>query len=102
IPRLKSVVDGTDTSGITAATRWQGGGGFRLYPNLTVKKIPQAVLTRCEWGRDDYSLKVDSLPPAQAVEEPRKQYQRSSQYADTATGVVRDPSSCHGDRPARP
>lgn len=34
------------------------------YPNLTVKKIPKAVLTRCEWGRDDYSLNVDNLPKA--------------------------------------
>jgi hypothetical protein len=34
------------------------------YPNLTVKKIPKAVLTRCEWGKDDYSLKVENLPKA--------------------------------------
>lgn len=33
-------------------------------PNLTVKKIPKAVLTRCEWGHDDYSLKVENLPAA--------------------------------------
>ncbi len=32
------------------------------YPNLTVKKIPKAVLSRCEWGKDDYSLKVENLP----------------------------------------
>jgi adenine-specific DNA-methyltransferase len=34
------------------------------YPNLTVKKIPAAVLGRCEWGKDDYSLKVENLPKA--------------------------------------
>jgi adenine-specific DNA-methyltransferase len=34
------------------------------YPNLTIKKIPTAVLSRCEWGRDDYSLKVENLPKA--------------------------------------
>lgn len=34
------------------------------YPNLTVKKIPNAVLSRCEWGHDDYSLKVENLPKA--------------------------------------
>ena len=34
------------------------------YPNLTVKKIPKAVLTRCEWGKDDYSLNVENLPKA--------------------------------------
>jgi adenine-specific DNA-methyltransferase len=34
------------------------------YPNLTVKKIPRAVMARCEWGRDDYSLRVENLPQA--------------------------------------
>jgi adenine-specific DNA-methyltransferase len=34
------------------------------YGNLTVKKIPKAVLSRCEWGKDDYSLKVGNLPKA--------------------------------------
>ncbi|MBF0426432.1 MAG: site-specific DNA-methyltransferase [Magnetococcales bacterium] len=32
--------------------------------NLTVKKIPKAVLAKCEWGHDDYSLKVENLPKA--------------------------------------
>lgn len=36
------------------------------FPNLTVKKIPQAVLRKCEWGRDDYSLNVANLPEARA------------------------------------
>jgi adenine-specific DNA-methyltransferase len=36
------------------------------YPNLTVKKIPKAVLARCEWGHDDYSLQVENLPKAPA------------------------------------
>jgi len=34
------------------------------YANLTIKKIPSSVLTRCEWGHDDYSLKVENLPKA--------------------------------------
>ena len=34
------------------------------YPNLTIKKIPNAVLKRCEWGHDDYSLQVENLPKA--------------------------------------
>ena len=34
------------------------------YPNLTVKKIPKQVLSRCEWGHDDYSLRVENLPQA--------------------------------------
>ncbi len=32
------------------------------YSNLTVKKIPRQVLSRCEWGHDDYSLQVENLP----------------------------------------
>lgn len=33
------------------------------FENLTVKKIPHAILNRCEWGRDDYSLEIAELPP---------------------------------------
>lgn len=160
IPRLHKVIDGNDTGGITKATNWQGGGGFRYYrlapsllekdqwghwvihhdynaamlaevlcklegftyapsdavywrhghsterdflyvttaslsheqlqaladevgpdrtllvlclafrapadawPNLTIRKIPKQVLSRCEWGHDDYSLRVENLPMA--------------------------------------
>ncbi len=42
------------------------------YPNLTVKKIPRQVLSRCEWGHDDYSLQVENLP-----KEPAKPGQQS-------------------------
>ena len=41
------------------------------YPNLSLSKIPQTVLKRCEWGRDDYSLNVENLP--QAPREPQQQ-----------------------------
>lgn len=157
IPRLKKVISGEDRGGITEATGWTGGGGFRYYhlapsllekdkwgnwvvnkaynpamlaqavcklegftyapsdtvywqhghsserdfiyvttqnlnqdqlqalsdevgedrsllvmcpafrgkadrfPNLTIKKIPKTVITRCEWGHDDYSLKIENL-----------------------------------------
>ncbi len=41
-------------------------GAFRVknlddFPNLTVKKIPKAVMNRCEWGKDDYSLEIMNL-----------------------------------------
>lgn len=39
------------------------------FPNLTVKKIPQAVLRKCEWGKDDYSLNVANLPMAARKED---------------------------------
>jgi len=50
-------------------------GAFRVknldeFPNLTVKKIPKAVLNRCEWGKDDYSLEIKNLPMKPAEEEP--------------------------------
>jgi adenine-specific DNA-methyltransferase len=38
-------------------------GKTDAYPNLTIKKIPKTVLSRCEWGRDDYSLEVANLKP---------------------------------------
>jgi len=160
IPRLKKVIDGEDSGGITQTAGWKGGGGFRYYriapsllqkdkwgnwiinkeynaemlaaavcklegftyepsdtiywmhgkstesdfiyvttvhlsheqlsilsdevgsgrtllvmctafrsraggfPNLTIKKIPNAVLAKCEWGQDDYSLQIENLPMA--------------------------------------
>jgi adenine-specific DNA-methyltransferase len=160
IPRLKKVIDGEESGGVTETTGWKGGGGFRYFhiapslletdrfgnliiskqynaamlteamckvmgftyapsdelywqqghstesdflyvttqtltrdqlaklsdevgdnrslliccaafrgkadsfPNLTVKKIPSAVLAKCEWGHDDYSLNVANLPKA--------------------------------------
>jgi adenine-specific DNA-methyltransferase len=40
IPRLKKVIDGQDPGGVTEATDWKGGGGFRYYhlaPSLLEK-----------------------------------------------------------------
>ena len=36
--------------------------GKPSFPNLTVKKIPKAVMAKCEWGHDDYSLEIRNLP----------------------------------------
>ena len=159
LPRIKSVVQGTDSGGITEAVNWKGGGGFKFYTlapslvlkdkygteiinpeynpnmlaaamakqegfryqpdennywkqgmssekdfiftttqfvtiaildklaeelnlsesllvccksfdkgcnsrhvNITIKKIPQMLLGRCEYGRDDYSFNIVNLP----------------------------------------
>lgn len=166
IPRMKKVIDGEDSGGITQAVDWKGGGGFRYYrlapsllekdrwgnwviskefnaamlaeavcklkgftygpnethywmhgrsserdfiyvttqtlthdqlraiseevgddrsllvcckafnarpevfDNLTVEKIPHSVLRKCEWGKDDYSLKVANLPMAAPEPDP--------------------------------
>ena len=39
-------------------------GKTDTFRNLTLKKIPLAVLQKCEWGHDDYSLNVANLPKA--------------------------------------
>jgi hypothetical protein len=79
---------------------------FRANPdafaNLTLKKIPQAVLHRCEWGRDDYSLNVNGLPdaepePAQSNEESAES---SSSSDTTAEAVIPRPAKL-GGRPRR-
>ena len=47
-------------------------GSFDDFENLSCTKIPSAILSRCEWGRDDYSLNVSDPVPAddeEAVEE---------------------------------
>jgi adenine-specific DNA-methyltransferase len=49
---------------LCAAFRAPRGDAAERYPNLTVKKIPKQVLSRCEWGHDDYSLNVENLPKA--------------------------------------
>ena len=52
---------GPDRSLLVLCPAFRGRGE---YPNLTVKKIPKQVLSRCEWGHDDYSLQVENLPKA--------------------------------------
>ncbi len=32
------------------------------YENITVRKIPNMLLGRCEFGKDDYSLNIENLP----------------------------------------
>ena len=39
------------------------------FANLTLKKIPKMVLSRCEWAHDDYSLNVANLPMAKVETE---------------------------------
>ena len=58
---------GPDRSLLVLCAAYRGSGE---YPNLTVKRIPRQVLSRCEWGHDDYSLQVENLP--KAPEKPRQ------------------------------
>jgi adenine-specific DNA-methyltransferase len=37
-------------------------GCTNRYSNITIKKIPQMLLGRCEFGKDDYSFNIVNLP----------------------------------------
>jgi adenine-specific DNA-methyltransferase len=72
-------------------------GAFRVknldaLPNLTLKKIPRAVMDKCEWGKDDYSLEIKALSPPPNPEpepvtpsKPGPRQQRKARARKTAT-----------------
>ncbi len=198
VPRLRSVIDGVDTAGISSVSDWKGGGGFRYlrladslldrdkwgnwivskeykpemlaeamcklegfryapdpdvfwihghstetdliyvttqnlsheqllfiseqvgdehtlliccsafranpdaFANLTLKKIPQAVLHRCEWGRDDYSLNVNSLPGSEPeADQTDEGSPEDTPAADTTTDDVTSRPARRRGRPRR-
>lgn len=41
----------------------------QAFGNITIKKIPQMLLGRCEFGKDDYSLNIIELPDVEDEEE---------------------------------
>ena len=77
---LSDEVGGTQTllvccaafHGVTAAKATE------RWPNLSLKKIPKMVLSRCEWSHDDYSLNVANLPMAKV--------EKSNPAAEAVTG----------------
>jgi adenine-specific DNA-methyltransferase len=64
--QLQSLADevGPNRSLLVCCSAWLGDAA--AWPNLTLKKIPNAVLARCEFGKDDYSLQVAALPATEA------------------------------------
>lgn len=38
-------------------------GNKNAFPNITVKKIPSAILKKCEWGREGYPLNLKDYKP---------------------------------------
>ncbi len=61
--QLQAISDsvGSDRTLLICCKAFQGTNADNL-SNLTIRKIPGAVLDRCEWGKDDYSLKIEALP----------------------------------------
>jgi adenine-specific DNA-methyltransferase len=49
LPRLKSVVSGTDESGVSEATSWQGGGSFKYY------QLGQSIIKINKEGTGDFN-----------------------------------------------
>lgn len=60
------------------------GGNADAFGNLTIRKIPGAILDRCEWGKDDYSLKIEALPlmDDESVEDETTQAPRRKSWAN--------------------
>ena len=67
--QLQQLADevGPERSLLVLCPAFRGKGDF---PNLTVRKIPKQVLSRCEWGHDDYSLQIENLPKAPESDAP--------------------------------
>lgn len=51
---------GDDRSLLVLCGAWRGDE--TQFPNLTLRKIPNHIRAKCEWGHDDYSLNVANLP----------------------------------------
>jgi adenine-specific DNA-methyltransferase len=71
-------------------------GSFRAnagaFPNLTIKKIPKTVMHRCEWGRDDYSLAIGSLPEPSPEQAPQTEARQPRKRAASRKATTEIPT----------
>lgn len=61
IPRLKKVIDGSDSGGISEAANWRGGGGFRYF------SLAPSMLQQDQFGNWIINKKYNAELLAQAV-----------------------------------
>jgi len=61
IPRLKKVIDGEDSGGITEAADWLGGGGFRYY------KLAPSLIVNDRWGNPVVNPEYNAAHLAEAL-----------------------------------
>lgn len=61
IPRLNSVIDGTDNGGITNDVNWQGGGGYKFY------ELAPTLIEKDKYGNPVFSGKYNPAMIAAAV-----------------------------------
>jgi adenine-specific DNA-methyltransferase len=60
-PRLKKVIDGEDSGGVTASTGWQGGGGFRYY------SLGPSLIVNDRWGNPVINPEYNATHLAEAL-----------------------------------
>lgn len=58
-----------DDEYLVIACKTYDSGIEKLFKNITVKKIPQVLLGRCEFGKDDYSLNIVNMPTMEEEDE---------------------------------
>ena len=61
IPRLRKVIDGADKGGVTEATNWQGGGGFRYY------SLAPSLIVNDRWGNPVINPEYNAAQLAEAL-----------------------------------
>ena len=61
IPRLKKVVDGQDSGGITENVDWKGGGGFRYY------RLAPTLIVNDRWGNPVINPEYNAAQLAEAL-----------------------------------
>ena len=66
--------------------------GKPAFANLTVKKIPKAVMTKCEWGHDDYSLEINNLTQAAPPSDSPAQLQPQTTILRGSRKIKQQPS----------
>jgi adenine-specific DNA-methyltransferase len=65
------------------------------YPNISIKKIPQMLLGRCEFGKEDYSLNIVNLPKDDEenteVNEPVETYKKTKSKKSSQSNLFDQP-----------
>ena len=61
IPRLKKVIDGEDSGGISEGVGWQGGGGFRYYT------LAPSLIVNDRWGNPVINPGYNAIHLAEAL-----------------------------------
>ena len=67
IDSIKSTME--DGEYLIIACKSFENGLDRIYPNITIKKIPQMLLSRCEFDKDNYNLNIVNPPVYEDYEE---------------------------------